>query len=154
MFDIPKTLTRVVMLCAFLPLLAACASGPTFADLHASEPTVSADSGRIYLYRTAPFLGGGAAVQPAIKVDGIKVGDAVPGGYFYIDKPAGTYKISTATETEESVNMTVAAGDTRYVRFDISMGLLIGHISPSIIDPQQGAQEIKECHYTGATAGK
>jgi len=152
MFNATKIFTRAIMLCAFLPLLAACATGPTFADLHATEPAVSADVGRIYLYRTAPFLGGGAAVQPAIKVDGVKVGDAVPGGYLYIDKPAGTYKISTATETEESVDLTVAPGDTRYVRFDISLGLLIGHVSPSIIDPQQGAKEIKECHFTGAVS--
>jgi hypothetical protein len=154
MFCTTRNLARMVLICAVLPLMAACASGPTFADLHASETAVSADAGRIYFYRQSPFLGSGAAVQPAIKLDNVKVGDAVPGGYFYVDKPAGTYKISTTTEKEESVDMTVAPGQTRYVRFDISMGVLIGHIAPTIVDPEQGAKEIAECHYTGAVSAK
>lgn len=149
-----KKALRAAIVCVVLPLLAACATGPTYEAMHTQEPAVHADQGRIYFYRTVPFLASGAAVQPAIKVDGVKVGDAVPGGYFYLDKPPGTYKISTATETEESIDLTLPAGDTRYVRFDISMGLLIGHVSPSIIDPQQGVKEIKDCHYTGATAQK
>jgi len=154
MFVTTRNFARMVLVCAFLPLVAACATGPTFSSLHESEPVVAADQGRIYFYRTGSFLAGGLAVQPAIKVDGIKVGDAVPGGYFYIDKAAGTYKISTTTETEESVDMTMAPGQTRYIRFDISMGILIGHVSPSIIDPEQGAKEIKGCHYIGAVAQK
>ena len=132
--------------CALSPLIAGCATGPGFDTMHAVEPALSANEGRIYLYRQPSM--GGLAVQPAIKINDVKVGDSVPGAYFYIDEPPGTYKISTATETEEAINATLAAGQSRYIRFDISMGVLIGHVSPSIIDPEQATVEIRKCHYT------
>lgn len=93
---------------------------------------------------------GGTAIQPAVKLDGIKVGDVVPGGYFYVDRPAGTYEISVATEKEEDINITVKPGETRYVRFDPGMGIAVVHFLPTLIWPDQGAEEIKELHYTGA----
>ena len=103
------------------------------------------------MYRTAIE---GAAIQPAIKVNGVKVGDAEPDGYFYVDEAPGTYTISTSTEKEESVEATLAAGQVRFIRFDISMGVFVGHVSPSIIDPEQGAKEIKSLHYTGGGTPK
>ena len=132
--------------CALLPVVTGCATGPGYDSMHAAEPAVAASQGRFYFYRDPSFEGW--AIQPAIKIDGAKVGDSVPGGYFYVDEPPGTYKITATTEKEEAVNVTIAAGQSRYIRFDISMGLLIGHVSPSIIDPEQAAVEIKKCHFT------
>lgn len=138
--------TRAV-LCALLPLLAACASGPTFDQMRATEPPPAPTDGRFYMYRANSMAG--AAVQPSIKINDLKVGDFVPGGYFYVDEPPGTYKISATTETEEAITATLTAGQTRYIRFDISMGVLVGHVAPSIIDPDQGTIEIKSLHYIG-----
>lgn len=147
MFGSMKNWVRAALICAALPLVAACASGPTFNDMHASEPTLAADSGRIYFYRESSMLG--AALQPAVKIDGTTIGDSVPGGYFYADRPAGTYKISTTTEKVEEINVPLAAGQTRYVRLHVGVGVFVGHVIPSLIDPDQGANEIKDCHYTG-----
>jgi hypothetical protein len=149
MFGNMKNWVRAAFICAALPLVAACAGGPTFTEMHASEPALAADSGRIYFYRESTMMG--AALQPSVKIDGTAVGDAVPGGYFYVDRPAGTYKVSTTTEKEEDIDVKLAAGQIRYVRFDIGMGVFVGHIIPSIIDPDQGANDIKDCHYTGDT---
>lgn len=90
----------------------------------------------------------GAAIQPAVDVNGTKVGEAVPGGYFYIDRPAGTYKVSTTTEKEEDLNVTLAAGQVVFVKLDISMGVLAGHVIPTQVDPAQGAKEIADCSFT------
>ena len=146
-----KNLARAGIVCALLPLVAACAtSGPTFQTAHVSEPPVAQDHARIYFYRLGNFMG--AAVQPAIKVNGVKVGEAVPGGYFFVDEPAGTYEISTSTEAKEAITTTVKPGEARYVRFDITMGLFIGHVAPTLVWPDQGASEIAGLHYIGTAA--
>ncbi len=136
---------RVAAFCAAGTLLAGCASGPTFAELHASEPAVAADLARIYFYREASMVG--SAVQPSVYVNGVAVGSAVPGGYFYIDRPAGEYDISTTTEKTESIKATVQPGDVRYIRLDIGMGVVAGHISPTPVLPEQAAGEIAKCHF-------
>jgi hypothetical protein len=118
--------------------------------MRATEPPPVSTVGRFYLYRSDSMAG--AAVQPSIKINEVKVGDAVPGGYFYVDEAPGTYKISATTETEESISATIAAGQTRYIRFDISMGVFVGHVAPSIIDPDQGSVEIRTMHYIGGNA--
>ena len=136
--------TRAVF-CALLPLLAACASGPTYDQLHANEPVVAQTMGRIYMYRGGSMFG--AAIQPAIKVDGVKVGESVPGGYFYVDEPAGTYIVSTETEKEETVSVTLAAGQTVYVHFYPLPGVIVGHVIPEVMDPAKAAELIRPLHF-------
>jgi hypothetical protein len=142
-----KNIVRAALIFAALPLMAACASGPTFDQMHASEPPAAPDAARLYFYREASMVG--SAVQPSIKLNGIVVGDSKPGGYFFVDRPAGSYEISTTTEVKEAVNVTLAAGQVRYVRTNVEMGLFVGHVLPSLIESEQGALEIKGCHYTG-----
>lgn len=130
----------------FLILLAACATGPKFSEVQDKLSAVPADKGRIYVYRTAII---GAAVQPAVKIDGETIGKAVPQGVFYVDRPAGTYQISTATEVTRTLSLSLEPGQTRYVRLGISMGFMVGHVYPELVDDAVGASEIKDCHYVG-----
>jgi hypothetical protein len=74
------------------------------------------------------------------------------GNYFYIDRPPGTYTITTTTEKEESVSVPLAAGQTVYVRFRVSFGVVLGHIIPALVDDTRGLSEIKDCHFAGAVA--
>jgi hypothetical protein len=141
-----KHLLRSTLACLALLVVAACASGPTFTELQASTPAPAADGGRIYVYRTSTL---GAAIQPAVKLDGVVIGEAKPRGYFYVDRPPGSYKISTETEVDRFLSLTLAAGQTRYVRLDPTFGFFVGHISPALVDQQHGQDEIKDCHYTG-----
>jgi hypothetical protein len=86
--------------------------------LHASEPPLAADQGRIYFYREGGLMG--AAIQPTIMIDGVSAGGrAKPGDYFYVDRPAGTHEVSTETEKKEVITLTLAAGQSMYVRMDI-----------------------------------
>jgi hypothetical protein len=127
-------------------LLAGCASGPTYSQLQSSATQLAPNTGRIYIYRTSAL---GAAIQPSVKVDGMVVGDAVPQGYFYIDRPPGNYMISTETEVDRIVSLTLEPGQIRYVRLDPSFGFVVGHISPILVDTAKAQDEIKDCHYTG-----
>ncbi len=133
------------------------APSETYATLHDSEPALAAGNGRLYFYRESGLMG--VAIQPTVMINGQSAGGrAKPGDYFYVDMAAGSYEISTETEKKEAITATIAAGQSMYIRFDVSMGFMVGHVNPSIIDPQQAVTEIKDCDFhapkpvEGATA--
>jgi Protein of unknown function (DUF2846) len=136
-------------LVAFAALLSGCASGPKFAAVAPTLTRVNPDSGRIYFYRTAVL---GAAIQPNVTVNGEVVGTSKPEGFFFVDRPAGNYEVITATEVTRKLSLTLDKGQTRYVRLNISMGFLVGHVYPELVDTATGEKEIQECSYTGQAA--
>jgi hypothetical protein len=145
-----RKLACVVAICTVLPLAGAYASGPLYPDHHASEPAVSPGLGRIYIYRPEAFFP--SALEPAVKIDGAKVGRSEPGTYFYVDRPPGTYTISTTTEKDEPLSLHLDAGQTVYIRFRISAGFIIGHVIPALVDEARGLSEIKLCQFLGTGA--
>lgn len=143
---------RALLLAVGVTLLAAgCASGPQYKEMASSIPTLAPDHGRIYFFRTASL--GGGAIQPEIKLNDQVVGRSIPGGFFYVDETPGSYNVSTSTETKKEINFTLRAGDTKYVRTTISMGILVGHITPTLDDPETAPTEIEQLRYTGAKTG-
>ncbi|RKP48116.1 DUF2846 domain-containing protein [Trinickia fusca] len=144
-----KKLYRTLLLSAGVALLAAgCASGPQYKDVAASIPTLAADHGRIYFFRESAF--GGGMIQPEIKLNDQVVGRSIPGGFFYVDETPGDYTVSTSTEVKREVKFSLHAGDTKYVRTSVSMGLLVGHITPTLDDPETAPKEVEKLKYTGA----
>ena len=141
-----KAAARPVAAAILMLLLAACASGPQFSQMQGSLPAASADNGRIFVYRSAVL---GAAIQPSVKINGEVVGSAVPQGFFYIDRPAGDYEISTITEVTRTLSLRLDPGQTRYVSLGVSMGFFVGHVYPELVDDAAALAEIKDCHYTG-----
>ncbi len=143
-----RNIAFVVMAFAAVPASGAMAAGTnTYATLHASEPAIADGQGRIYFYRESGLFG--LTIQPTIYIDGVTTGgSSKPGDYFYVDKPAGTYLVSTTTEKKNSVSVTVVAGQPVYVKTSVSMGFLVGHVSPEVIAPSTAEAEIKSCDYT------
>jgi len=99
-------------------VLTACASGPKMAEVQSSIPALKAGQGRIYFYRSNSMMG--AAIQPAIKVNGEEVGSSKPGGFFFVDQAPGPKEVTTSTEVEKKLTFTLGAGDVRYVKTTIS----------------------------------
>lgn len=128
-------------------LLSSCASGPKYAEVQTSIMPVESGKGRIYFYRRE--LEPGLAVQPTVYVNGVAVGSSQPNGFFFVDRAPGQIEVKTETEVEEKITFTLAAGQTRYVRTYVGMGILVGRVYPELIDPEQGANELKERAYTG-----
>ena len=126
-------------------LLNGCATGPKYSEVAATLGAPAADEGRIYIYRIAVL---GAAVQPDVKFDGVVVGQAVPGGFFYVDKPPGQYRIETSTEVDRHLSLTLDAGQVRYVRLNIGIGFFVGHVYPELVEPTVGQEEIQKTSYT------
>ena len=126
--------------------MSGCASGPTYESYKSSIPPVSPEKGRIYFYRTTVL---GAAVQPAVRVNGTEVGKSTPQGFFYYDCPPGEYVVETSTEVTRKLSLLVAAGQVRYVRLNIAFGFMVGHVYPELVEDSVGAREIQGCKYTG-----
>jgi len=139
-------LNRLLFAACLALAITGCASGPQYRALHATEAPLAAGNGRIYIYRTAVL---GAAVQPDVKLNDQVVGSAVPEGYFFLDRPAGNYEISTATEVKRTLSLTLEPDQSRYVRLNIGMGFFVGHVWPELIDNQVAEKEISDCHYIG-----
>jgi hypothetical protein len=135
-----------------LALLAGCASGVKHSDMAAGIPSIKAGEGRIYFFRSSSMVG--AAVQPEIRLDGQKVGESKPGGFFYVDRPAGNHVASSSTETEKTVSFTLQPGETKYIRSSVSMGLLVGRVVLELESPDKGQAELASLSYTGGVAGK
>lgn len=141
-------LYRTLLLASATTLLAAgCASGPQHNEMAASIPTLASDQGRVYFFRESSIFG--VAIQPDIRLNGQVVGRSTPGGFFYVDEPPGSYTVSTRTEVERTVSLTLHAGETRYVRTTSGMGFLIGHVTPTLEDAESATQTIADLKYTG-----
>jgi hypothetical protein len=139
----------VRMLCVVIVtfILAGCATtGPKFNELAPTISNLAPDTGRIYIYRTVIL---GAAVQPDVKINGEVVGSAVPQGFFYVDRAPGSYEILTSTEVDRKLTLTLDNGETRFVRLGISMGFMVGHVYPELVENAVGQSEIQECRYIG-----
>jgi len=131
---------------ALVTVLLGCATGKTFSELSGGLTPPPPGQGRIFIYRTIVL---GFAVQPSVKLNGDVVGTAVPQGFFYVDRPAGVYQISTETEVTRTLSLTLEPEQVRYVRLGIGMGFFVGHVYPELVDDAQGQADVATCHYTG-----
>ncbi len=142
-----KEMKRFCWLALGLAALASgCASGPKYAKVRDSIPACNPEHGRVYFYRTVVA---GAAVQPSIMMNGEKIGDAKPKGFFFVDKPPGNYEVSTKTEVKRSLSLTLDKGQTKYVRLGMSVGFFVGHVYPELVEPAEGQKQLEKCKYTG-----
>jgi hypothetical protein len=135
---------RLTGLLGLMIFLAGCAtSGKTFSETSATFSAPAPGNGRIYLYRTAIF---GAAIQPSVTVNDVVVGSAVARGFFYVDRPAGDYRISASTEVTRTLSLSLAQGQVRYVRLAMGLGFFVGHVIPELVEDSEAIPQIGSCH--------
>ncbi len=146
-----KTLAKVTFLLVFVSLMGGCASGPTYLEMAPSIRELPQDTGRIYFYRATIF---GAALQPEVTINKEVIGKATAQGFFYADRKPGKYEIMTSTEVDRKLSLILEDGQTRYVRFGVSMGFFVGHVYPELVNSEVGKEEIKACKFTGEVEKK
>ena len=146
-----KNLARLLGVVATV-ILAGCATGPKHAEVKSQFPALKPDEGRIYFYRDSTPIGAG--IQPDIMLNGVKVGDSVPGGFFFVDQGPGAKEVITSTEVERKLTFTLDRGQTRYVRTTVGLGVLVYRVYPELMDNATGDKEIAELSYTGPPLGK
>ena len=137
---------QIALMILITAALSACASGPKFTEINPNLVSDSPSMGRIFFYRPSSF---GAALQPDIILNDEKIGAAISWGFFYVDRPAGSYECVTSTEVERKVSFILEPGQTRYVRFSVSFGFFVGHVYGELVDDSVGLEEIKDCKYIG-----
>jgi hypothetical protein len=142
-----KRRAALVTMLAAAALFAGCATGPKYTEIAKSMTPPKAGEGRIYFFRSSSMLG--AALQPEIRLNDVVFGSSKPGGFFFVDRPAGTYKGASSTETEKTLSFALAAGETKYVRTAPSFGVLVGRINLELEDPQKAQTEIETLSFTG-----
>ncbi len=124
----------------------ACATGAKFNEVNPDLVAENPDMGRIFFYRPSAI---GAALQPDVMLNEEKVGQAISWGFFYVDRPAGNYECVTSTEVKRKVSFILEPGQTRYVRFSVSLGFFVGHVYGELVEDSVGLKELKDCKYIG-----
>ena len=143
-----RTFLKIAGAAAVAVLLAGCAaSGAKYDQVASGMPSLKPGHGRVFFFRSSSMFG--AAVQPDIKLNGEVVGTSKPGGFFYVDRPAGNYTASAATETEKVATFSLAAGETKYLRTSPSMGLVVGRIIVELESADKAKTELASLSYTG-----
>lgn len=135
--------TKIKLILPLLFLITSCATGQLYQDVTFKE--LSSADGRIYFYRN--LAGGfGSGIRPPINIDGITVGRAMSGGFFYVDRPQGIYNISVKSDLQEKVvTIDLKRGQTYYVQLKTRVGLVTYRVIPEVVDPSKGQQEIQAC---------
>ena len=133
-------------------VLAGCASGPKYSEAVSSFPALQPGHGRIWFYRSGIMFGAG--IQPDVMLNGTKVGDSVPGGFFFVDRPPGNYEVLLSTEVERKVTFTLEPRQERYVRMTVGLGVVVYRVFPELADPVEGDKEIRDLSYIGGDPKK
>lgn len=134
-----------LLLAASLLGLAACAATPDEAGLPldwAALKSPAPDQGRIYFYRPTASLF--PLIRPEVIVNGRLVGISRSGEVFYRDAYPGRYEIYLVGEEERTLTLTVAAGETQYVRTSIDLALLGPRLAPEAVEAPDAQREIRD----------
>jgi hypothetical protein len=137
---------KALLWCGIVALLAGCASGPRLADIQSSIPQLHVEQSRVYFYRPSVM---GALIQPSVMLDGSSVGTIRANGFFFVDVEPGRHEVSVQTEVEEKLVLTLAAGETRYVRFAIGLGIVVGRFYMQQVEAADAQGELAGLAYTG-----
>lgn len=128
-------------------VVSGCATGPKYAEVKSSLPALSAEQGRIWLYRSGTMFG--SAIQPAVMINDAKVGESKPGGFFIVDRPPGNYEVTLSTEVERKLTFTLERGQERFVRMSVGLGVVVYRVYPELKNADEARAEIAGLSYTG-----
>ena len=126
-------------------VLGGCATGQLYQEVNI--PSVSPDEGRLYFYRKIA-AGFGSGIRPPININGLTVGRAISGGFFYVDRPEGFYQISVKSDLKErNVSIDLKNGEEHYINLQTKVGLMTYRVIPVLVDPEKGKRDIQDCKF-------
>lgn len=108
-------------------------------------PVLSGEKGRVIFYRTRMTFGSG--MQPAIFLDGKKVGVSASGTAFYVDVRPGKHLVSIAkilySGAEGGVGFEIQANEVVYIRTWTGGGSLAGRTDAGVMDTATAEGHVK-----------
>ena len=124
--------------------LGACASsgatGMSYSEVRSLTPELAPGKGRIYVYRQRALFGN--LITPDVTVNGAVVGDSEPGGFFFIDRPAGDYQATAGKPEDRKAEFSLAAGESVYVKISVGGGVVTSHVNADLVGPDAAVAEI------------
>ena len=126
-------------------LLTGCASGPEYSQYRPTVPPLATGMGRIWFYRHSVLFGD--AINPAVKLDGTKIGNSIPGGFFQVQTTPGVHEVSTATEATYTTTVAVSTNADSYIKFHVVPGALTYRVVPAVVDETNAIPEMQGLHY-------
>lgn len=120
-----------------LILAMALQSPPTITN--AQEASSAAPGGKIVIYRGSSVMG--AAVACPVRFKGTVVVELGRGKYAEWEVKPGRYILTNKTS---SVEVSVDAGETRYVRCQIKTGFMAGRADLQIVDEESFTEHAKD----------
>jgi hypothetical protein len=136
-----SAINKLLLLITTISLIG-CASGPRFADYEKRVPPPRTGYGRIWFYRESRFYA--SLRQPEILLNEEKIGNAKPGSFFYVDRPAGNYVVTCESGGINECRLVLAPESTRYVRFSIVMGVWLAQIVPQEVSRTTALKELAD----------
>lgn len=127
--------------------LGACSSpGPPVTEVPAALGPPPEGQGRIYFFRReTPFL---SAIEPAVVVNGRRVGVSHPGDVFYRDARPGRYVVALSTDMENPVEFTISAGEHRYVESAIDWSMLDTRLTARLVEADEALEAMRSLTLT------
>ena len=145
-----RSVGNLILMMAIPWFMVGYASGPSYTEVASSIAPREPDQGRIYIYRLPGFVG--SAAKPLITLDGVVIGRAIIGGFFYVDRSPGECELvakSGFASTKIRVRCAPAADHEVYVKLDFTMSSL----RLQVVDPAIGAQEVSRLRFAGKADG-
>lgn len=155
----PVSLLLVALL---LAVLAGCASKkPSFEAVALQVPPLKEGEGRIVFFVLKRIRQ--AVWHPTITLNGEPVGRAVTGGYFYVDRPAGTYEVGhmgkmRQVEPQSLKTYELHAGETLYIAMVLHPGIgaypargpyTPNHLRSVLVVPDQARSILQSYRFVG-----
>ena len=139
-------------------LLCACSSGPSHYDSPTRTrdanfwcvPALAPETGRLWIYRTAPK---GIGVPPTIVVDGVQRDSLLHGTAYIIDMSPGRHQVQLAYD-KDKIDVEITASENTFVRFDLDPSLVGRGFYPTLVDRQTAEVEVHEHTGTDFTCKK
>ncbi|HWZ93602.1 MAG TPA: hypothetical protein VNW30_00235 [Opitutaceae bacterium] len=144
------TFLATVVLASFF---AGCSTtgGPRYNAVKDTFPMLAAGTGRILVYRDALL---NPAKRPAVLLNGEPIGLSKVQEFFYVDQPAGAYKVELSGEGSPPASFTLSPGQTVYVGIGVHTRIvktiMINCQYPKVVDATTAQHELLYCRYTGA----
>jgi hypothetical protein len=108
----------------------------------AEPPQLEAGKGMVVFYRSSKFAGG--AVRFNLNHAEGSIGQLLSGTWLYKSVDPGSHTFWSQAISQDSITITVEAGETYYVRGEVKMGVFVGRPRFTQVSEQEGLKGLAE----------